>query len=126
MGKGNVLKDWRDAIMIPLGKGKGTGVYVRITEALHFYRQLEIYWQAYLSQNAMPKEIMNTILLETRCGFRQNSNVTDMNFLIFLVQRLQNLFNIHCLVAHTKVLLVLIPDLLYTDHRDFVTHPKPF
>lgn len=33
-------------------------------------------------------EITNTILLEAQCGFRQNSNVTDMNFLIRQIQGL--------------------------------------
>ena len=56
--KSEVPKDWRDAIMIPLYKGKGAGkgaVCERIAEALLFCRQPERYWQIYCYHNSMPK-----------------------------------------------------------------------
>ena len=55
--KGEVPKDWRDAIMIPLYKGKGQ-VKAKCggtTEALLFCRQLERYWQVYFYHDSMPK-----------------------------------------------------------------------
>ena len=55
--EGEVPKDWRDAIMIPLYKGKGAGKAkcVGITEAFVFCRQLERYWQVYFYHDSMPK-----------------------------------------------------------------------
>ena len=51
--KGKVPKDWRDAIMIPLYKGKGAGKGEVC--GILFCSQLERYWQVYSYHDSMPK-----------------------------------------------------------------------
>ena len=55
--KGEVPKNWRDAIMFHCTKVKGQvkAKCVGTTEALLFCRQLERYWQVYFYHDSMPK-----------------------------------------------------------------------
>ena len=79
--KGEVPKDWRDAIMIPLYKSKVAGK----GEVCGNYRGITILSSAgkilagiFLSR--LNAEIVKTILPESQCGFRQNKGTTDMIF----------------------------------------------
>ena len=79
--KGEVPKDWRDAIMIPLYKGKGAGK----GEVCGNYRGITLLSSAEkmlagILLSRLNAEIVKTILPESQCGFRQNRGTTDMIF----------------------------------------------
>ena len=79
--KGEVPKDWRDAIMIPLykvigaGKGEVCGNYISITLLSSAGKIL-----AGIFLSRLIAEIVKTILPESQCGFRQNRSATVMVF----------------------------------------------
>ena len=91
--KGEVPKDWRDAIMMPLykgkgaGKGKGCGNYRGITLLSSAGKIL-----AGILLSRLNAEIVKTILPESQCGFRQNRGTTDM---IFTARQIQEKFSEH-------------------------------
>ena len=79
--KDEVPKDWRDAIMIPLYKGKGAGK----GEVCGNYRAITLLSSAGkilagILLSRLNAEIVKTILPESQCGFRQNRGTTDMIF----------------------------------------------
>ena len=85
--KGEVPKDWRDAIMIPLYKGKEAGK----GEVCGNYRGITLLSSAGkilagILLSRLNAEIVKTILPESQCGFRQNRGTTDI---IFTVRQIQ-------------------------------------
>ena len=85
--KGEVPKDWRDAIMIPLYKGKGAGK----GEVCGNYRGITLLSSAGkilagILLSRLNAEIVKTILPESQCGFRQNRGTTDMIFTAHQIQ----------------------------------------
>ena len=86
--KGEVPKDWRDAIMIPLYKGKGAGK----GEVCGNYRGITLLSSAGkilagILLSRLNAEIVKTILPELQCRFHLNRGTTDMNFTACQVQK---------------------------------------